>query len=371
MDISDPTSPSIAGSYDTPGYSIGVSVDGDYAYVADYGSGLQVIDISDPTSPTLAGTCDTPGNAYCVAIAGDYAYVADLSSGLQVIDISDPTAPAIVEGATIYGDAAGVAVAGDYAYVTEWSYGRLVIFDISDPTNLVWLGDYNTNGHAWGVVASGDYAYVVAGTDGLQILEVLRRRYDVESSIGRSLTIDPLSNTVEKVRLTTTQADEILWEISVDGGLNWEQVVPGSGWHTMSQQGNDLRWKSSHYCLDDIVNPACTYLQIDWEYVSASVGNDVAGIPTSFALKRSRPNPFSLSTSVGFDLPIGCGVGIRVFDAQGRQVKALVDGVCPAGRHSAAWAGDDDAGQPVGPGVYFVRMEAGDFKATSKVLLTR
>ena len=54
-----------------------MAVSGDYAYVAAYGSGLQVIDISDPTAPSYAGSYDTPGIAYGVAISGNYAYVAD------------------------------------------------------------------------------------------------------------------------------------------------------------------------------------------------------------------------------------------------------------------------------------------------------
>jgi len=36
---------------ETPGYACGVAVDGDYAYVADYDSGLRIIDISDPEMP--------------------------------------------------------------------------------------------------------------------------------------------------------------------------------------------------------------------------------------------------------------------------------------------------------------------------------
>ena len=54
-----------------------------------------MIVISDPTSPVLAGTYDTPGNALCVAVSGEHAFVADYGSGLQVhpdhLHQSDPT----------------------------------------------------------------------------------------------------------------------------------------------------------------------------------------------------------------------------------------------------------------------------------------
>jgi flagellar hook assembly protein FlgD len=97
----------------------------------------------------------------------------------------------------------------------------------------------------------------------------------------------------------------------------------------------------------------------------------VEDLPKVFALNRSRPNPFAGRTSIGFDLPVGSAVNLRVFDAQGRQVRTLVDQAYPAGRHSAVWAGDSDAGGRLSSGIYFLRMEAGNFKATSKVLLMR
>jgi len=34
----------------------------------------------------MAGFCDTPGNAFGVAVSGDYAYVSDYRSGLQVLN---------------------------------------------------------------------------------------------------------------------------------------------------------------------------------------------------------------------------------------------------------------------------------------------
>jgi hypothetical protein len=47
-------------------------------------SGFQVIDISEPESPALIHTVDTPGSANSVAVTGGYAYVADGNSGLAI-----------------------------------------------------------------------------------------------------------------------------------------------------------------------------------------------------------------------------------------------------------------------------------------------
>ena len=46
-----------------------------------------MIDITNPKSPQIVGSVDTPGNAYDVAISGTFAYVADSGSGLQVLPL--------------------------------------------------------------------------------------------------------------------------------------------------------------------------------------------------------------------------------------------------------------------------------------------
>ncbi|MEO0051640.1 MAG: hypothetical protein ABIK11_03715, partial [candidate division WOR-3 bacterium] len=45
---------------------------GNYAYVADYRSGLIIIAVADPTRPCEVGRYDSPGFAYDVDLAGDY-----------------------------------------------------------------------------------------------------------------------------------------------------------------------------------------------------------------------------------------------------------------------------------------------------------
>ena len=87
--------PTRQGYYDTTGYSTGVTVSGNYAYVADASAGLQIIDISNPSSPAIVGNYNTPGNAFSVVVSGNFAYVADYNGGLQIIDVSDPVHPSL------------------------------------------------------------------------------------------------------------------------------------------------------------------------------------------------------------------------------------------------------------------------------------
>jgi hypothetical protein len=78
---------------DTDGSAHGVTISGNYAYIADETSGLAIIDISDPTNPGTPVYKATSYKAKSVAVSGNYAYVIDQSSGLAIIDISDKANP--------------------------------------------------------------------------------------------------------------------------------------------------------------------------------------------------------------------------------------------------------------------------------------
>jgi len=56
-----------------------------------------VIDVSDPSNPTLEGSHDTPGQAMSLMVDGDYAYVADFNSGMQVLRFTGPPIPTLSE----------------------------------------------------------------------------------------------------------------------------------------------------------------------------------------------------------------------------------------------------------------------------------
>ena len=172
IDISDPAIPALVGSVDIPGFAfVGVTLFGNYAYVADGSNGLQVIDVSDPVAPAIVGSVDTPNGANDVTIFGGYAYVAAYTSGLQVIDVSDPVAPAIVGSVDTPGYAFGVTVSGSYAYVADGSNGLQVI-DVSNPAAPALVGSVYTPDRALGVTVSGNYAYVADNTSGLQVIDV-------------------------------------------------------------------------------------------------------------------------------------------------------------------------------------------------------
>lgn len=165
------------------GDALGIDVQGDFAYVADWGGRLQVFDISDPCHPLRLGSAPTPGNEFGdLTIDGSYAYVANDGHGLSKYDISDPNAPAYVSSRLDGRYAHDVFYdGGQYAFVGQiYSAGReLAIYDIgSYPSAAPIFYSPSFSGHRdiYSVDVAGDRAYVCASSgngDGhFQILDI-------------------------------------------------------------------------------------------------------------------------------------------------------------------------------------------------------
>jgi flagellar hook assembly protein FlgD len=62
---------------------------------------------------------------------------------------------------------------------------------------------------------------------------------------------------------------------------------------------------------------------------------------------------------------------VSIFDVNGRRVRNVVAGPFAAGAHEAIWDARDVEGEPVPSGLYFVRVEAGDFVQTHRTVRMR
>lgn len=96
VNISDTINYPIVSIYDTPAWPAGVYINGSYAYISDFTS-LQIVDISDPTNPTFAGSYDEYGTGYFERpiIKDTFAYLVEYN-GLLILNISIPESPTYV-----------------------------------------------------------------------------------------------------------------------------------------------------------------------------------------------------------------------------------------------------------------------------------
>jgi hypothetical protein len=94
--------------------------------------------------------------------------------------------------------------------------------------------------------------------------------------------------------------------------------------------------------------------------------------PMAYRLYGCIPNPFNPSTRVVFDVPRSGGrTRIEIFDASGRFIRSLLDGMPTPGRHAVHWNGRDYRGCPLASGNYFVRLRAADYEHVARALLLK
>ena len=118
---------------------------------------------------------------------------------------------------------------------------------------------------------------------------------------------------------------------------------------------------------DGTTPPAGTVIRFDSnEPLFVDAEDDAPTLPSAFTLGAAFPNPFTLTTTVPFEVERPGSVRLSVFDVLGRRVALLVDGDVSAGTHRATLDGSRFT-----TGVYFVVLEADGRRQATKVLLIR
>jgi hypothetical protein len=121
IDVTDHSSPAIAGSLELVTEAQFIAVDGPRVVVSGGGAGVRVIDVADAAAPVEVGSAGEPQWAVWDAASGGYAYAADPAFGLRVLRTTGANAPLEVGSAPI-GGPASPALAADRLYVI----GRVV-----------------------------------------------------------------------------------------------------------------------------------------------------------------------------------------------------------------------------------------------------
>jgi hypothetical protein len=167
---------------------------------------------------------------------------------------------------------------------------------------------------------------------------------------------------------TATETNNSRFEIErrrvTIGSTEWETIgaVMGSGSSSAPHR---------YSFLDKNLAPgqyAYRLKQIDRDGTFKYCGNAevTIGIPTIFSLEQNYPNPANPSTNIPFSLPQQSRVRLAIFDLLGREVATLVNEERNAGSYSVTWNASSFAS-----GVYFYRLQAGEFVQTTKLVLLK
>ena len=103
-----------------------------------------------------------------------------------------------------------------------------------------------------------------------------------------------------------------------------------------------------------------------WDDTLSTASNLDFGIPQTFVLYPSFPNPFNPITTIKFSVETFHAMSLRIFDITGRVVETLLNGEIPVGNHEITW---NASRQP--SGVYIVQLSNGKSVQTQKLILLK
>lgn len=89
-------------------------------------------------------------------------------------------------------------------------------------------------------------------------------------------------------------------------------------------------------------------------------------VSSEFQLSQNYPNPFKAKTTIKYCVCEKARIGIEVFDSGRNKVKTIVKEIKDAGTYMVEF----DAEELVS-GIYFYRLQAGDFIDTKKMVLMK
>jgi photosystem II stability/assembly factor-like uncharacterized protein len=148
--------------------------------------------------------------------------------------------------------------------------------------------------------------------------------------------------------------------VSYDGGNNWSSFNEGliSDWTFAGLAIKEPNiWALRDFFGNAYLRPLSNITDVEDE-------NNIT--PKEFNLDQNYPNPFNNSTVIRYAIPKEGLVTLKIYDIIGEEVSTLVNETRQAGNYQVAFNSED-----LTSGVYFYRLQAGDFVQTRKMILLK
>jgi Secretion system C-terminal sorting domain len=133
---------------------------------------------------------------------------------------------------------------------------------------------------------------------------------------------------------------------------------------------NRIRYKIKAVDKTNWASVYSDFVSITTEFLNRRGGGDSPEfsfeLPKQFNLSQNYPNPFNPVTKINFALPKQGFVTLIIYDITGREVKTLISEVKQAGYYSV-----DFNGSSLSSGVYFYKIQSGDFISVKRMVLIK
>jgi hypothetical protein len=200
--------------------------------------------------------------------------------------------------------------------------------------------------------------------------QIFPRYYATDFLPAGSLPVELSSFTVSAVQSSVTLSWSTATETN-NNGFEIQRSTDGEFFTIGFVQGNGTTTEMHEYSYVDRDLSAGSYSyrlkQMDYNgsYSYSSVV-DVDVSPTQFELAQNYPNPFNPSTTINFTIPQSSVVTLKVYNTLGQEVKTLINGNMESGVHSISFDASD-----LNSGIYFYKLEAGQFSDVRKMTLIK
>jgi hypothetical protein len=180
------------------------------------------------------------------------------------------------------------------------------------------------------------------------------------------------TDTVKSVTATVTTLDTLIL-IGSSVQISYGDLVPG----VESIGSTTQALKVQPYCPPNakaklLLTIVCEGVTVRADTVTllvqaaATEVEHESAVPREYGLSQNYPNPFNPSTTIQYDLPKSAMVSLTIYNTLGQLVISLVNEQKGPGSYQIQWNALD-----VPSGIYFYRLQAGQFVETKKMILLR
>ena len=219
--------------------------------------------------------------------------------------------------------------------------------------DVIWSRTFSDNRIEWGsfgIFSTSDGGVVSLGAQGT----VPYSNFD-----ALIIAIDANGNKKWHKLLSGSNEDDSHAGTEINGGdllvLNFSVSVDGD---FAGGRSNGEIWISKfHNCIDN-------------SFTKASPVNNQSNESVLYTL-TNYPNPVFQSTNITYSVPQPGKVSLKIYDVMGRPIKTLVNGERAPGTYNIQWNANDEKGNAVPAGIYLLRILAGNYSETKKLMIIK
>jgi len=189
--------------------------------------------------------------------------------------------------------------------------------------------------------------------------------------------VELVSFTASVTQLNNENAVELSWITATElnnSGFNVERKTKDTDWENIGfVDGHGTSTEAQSYSFVDrgLTSGSYSYrlkqVDFDGSFTNHMLSETIEiGSVTTFALEQNYPNPFNPATIINYQIPVEGQVSLKVYDMLGNEVATLVNEIKTAGEHQIEF----NAGA-ISSGIYFYRLQSGNFIETKRMMLMK